>query len=114
MNIEEIVKSEIEYEIILHPEHDGPEGFFDSGDDEDDEETCRKIREESEWNEWAWCTVEVKATFRELSASDFLGACSYKDEKDFKEGGYFEDMKAQAFDALMAKVEKVQIKSLEC
>ena len=104
------IQAETEYKIILHPECDGPEGFFASGDDEDDEETCRKIREESEWNEWAWCVVEVKATFRgEVSGSDFLGACSYKDENDFKEGGYFKDMKNQAFDKMMSKLEKLQI-----
>jgi hypothetical protein len=42
---------------------------------------------------WAWFTAKV--TVRDSygrEASDFLGCCSYKDERDFKQGGYYLDM----------------------
>lgn len=103
------IKPEVTYSILVRREEDGPEGHFASGDDKEDAETCRKIRKDAESSEWAWCAVEVRAEWNDLTGSDFLGGCSYASEKDFKEGGYFEDMKDRALDELVAKVAKVQV-----
>jgi len=43
-------------------------------------------------NIWKWCTVEVKAEYKGLEASDYLGACSYENEEEFKKDGYYTDM----------------------
>lgn len=43
---------------------------------------------------WAWARVEVTGTFKGLSESEYLGGCSYKDQNDFEESGYYDDMKA--------------------
>lgn len=100
---------EIEFEIRIRPEDDGPEGYFASGDDDEDAETCQKIREDLQHNEWAWCSVEVRATWNGLSGADYLGGCSYSSEADFRVGGYFEDMKSQALEDLLVKVATVQV-----
>ena len=110
MDTKNKIENEVEYSVHLHPEYDGPEGHFDTGDSEEDAKICRKIREDAEWNEWAWCTVEVRATWKCVSGNDFLGACSYASEDDFKHGGYFEDMKAEAFAELCSKIESLQVK----
>jgi len=44
-------------------------------------------------NVWKWCMVEVKGTYKGLTASEYLGGCSYESEEDFKnDSGYYEDM----------------------
>jgi hypothetical protein len=53
---------------------------------------------------WAWASVEVKVSFRDLSASDHLGCCSYRDEGDFRESGYFDDMVDEALARLNDKL----------
>lgn len=51
-------------------------------------------------DEWAWCTVWVRATYGTLGAETCLGGCSYENEADFRAGGYFDDMVGDALDAL--------------
>jgi len=104
-------KSDIEYRIIIHPEHESPEGCFSSGDDEQDAADVAKIMEDLEWNDWAWCTVEVQAVHvpSGLTGSDWLGCCSYDSEEQFTEpGGYYDDMKERALEELESKVETLQ------
>lgn len=88
----------VEFSLEIHPEDIPIEGNCSAIDDETDASTERWIREQLErGNEWAWCTVVVKAQWNGFEASDALGACSYSSEKDFVQpGGYFDDMKANA------------------
>lgn len=58
---------------------------------------------------WAWASVKVTARWKEFEGVDYLGGCSYYDEKDFKQaGGYWEDMKATALDDLNKNVAQVR------
>lgn len=55
-----------------------------------DEETDRKNEEHifselEAGNMWAWCTVKVRGKFHGVGADTYLGGCSYKNEKDFKD-----------------------------
>jgi hypothetical protein len=90
----------IEIEIYTRPEDIEIRGnAIASGDDEADEEYALEIeRQLDAGNNWAWCFVEVRATHTPtgLTASAYLGGCSYKDEADFRAGGYFDDMKDEA------------------
>lgn len=89
----------VTFAISLAPEDDGPEGYFASGDDEQDAETCADIREQVEQgNDWAWCLVCVRATFGEFAGVAYLSACSYASEEDFKQGGYYEQMQEEALE----------------
>lgn len=92
----DVSKGGYTYRLSVEPEMDGPEGYFASGDDEWDAKGVADIRERMEWSEWAWCVARVEC-FRddapEITATDFLGACSYTDAQDFiANSGYFEDM----------------------
>ena len=57
-------------------------------------------------NMWAWCTIKVIVTWRDHSASDVLGACSYKSSEDFIQAGdYFPDMVARGLELLNEKLQ---------
>ena len=114
MDIKDKIKNDVEYAIILHEELAPPEGNFALGDDEEDAATCKKIREDMQHNEYAWCCIEVRCYYQgEIFGNDFLGGCSYESQKGFMEGGYYEDMKDRALEELCAELEKLQLTSTE-
>lgn len=56
-------------------------------------------------NEWAWCQVQVHARLGELvGRSTWLSGCSYADEQDFMVGGYFDDLRLEALEALHQEI----------
>ena len=63
-----------------------------SGDDEHDRNVEDQIIEDLEWNVWAWCDItvslELEVDSNTLQGGDSLGACSYKNEKEFMESLY--------------------------
>lgn len=66
-----------------------------SGDDAVDRECEDEILERlSRGDVWAWCTVVIECTCDKCGATgrDSLGCCSYADEKDFSQSGYYADM----------------------
>ena len=81
-----------------------------SGDDAEDKRIEDSILRRLENGDvWAWASVKVIASWNGIEGVDYLGACSYEDEDDFKQpGGYYEDMKAEALASL-----KVNIKALQ-
>lgn len=110
----EKLESRVTYKIIPHPEYMSVRGnLIDSGDPEQDKEDEDAVIADIEsGNEWAWCCVEVKCEYMCFSASSYLGGCSYKSEGDFINGGYYDDMKHEAFAELCEKLE-ASIKELE-
>jgi hypothetical protein len=87
--------------IKLHPEDMHPRDCFE------DDETIEHVIEQSQFNDWAWCCVEVIATYQGMSESSFIGACSYNDESDFRECGYFEDKKEESITALYERIKSL-------
>ena len=92
----------ITYTIDISHEIDvSPEQSFDTGDKEQDHETCIDIYKEIDHNKYAWCYAQVTAHYKQFSAVDSLGAisCLYKycsdPHKAFTEE-YLPDMKYQA------------------
>jgi hypothetical protein len=56
---------------------------------------------------WAWADVEVQATLPDgRTGSAYLGGCCYEDEKDFKQGGYYEGMILEAVKDAKSKPEE--------
>ena len=100
--IRELTENEVEFQIFVHPEEMPVRGnVVNSGDEKFDRRCENRILSALErGNEWAWCCVEVRAIWKDFFGKDFLGACSYKNEADFRKGGYFEDMKAEALRGL--------------
>lgn len=80
-----------------------------SGDDAEDRAEEDRIIAEAEWNAWAWCTVKVTASYAGLEGTAYLGACSYRDEKDFRAGGYLEGMTDEALEDLACKIESARV-----
>jgi hypothetical protein len=100
---------DISFEAIAHEETTPIEGnAMASGDDASDKRTEKMIyRQLENGNEWAWCTIEVKGTYKGLEASDYLGCCSYKSEKDFKKDGYYKDMQQTVFEDIQKQLEDI-------
>ena len=77
-----------------------------SGDDAEDKACEDAILERLDrGDEWAWALVEVRASFEGWKASDFLGACSYASEAEFRADAYFADMRETALRALADAME---------
>lgn len=82
----------IEWSIRALSDDTQIEDCFFTGDPSEDARICAKIRADSEWNAWAWCTVEVTGEWHGLTARDYLFGCNYESEEDFRAGGYFAEM----------------------
>lgn len=102
MGLRELTLDEVEVELTIDTDEHGPEGCFATDEPDKDEELVREIRERvASGDVWAWCTVTVEARWNGFVGTDVLGGCSYKDEADFKEeGGYYQQMVAEALDEL--------------
>ena len=100
--LRKLKENEVDFELIVHNEDIDVRGnAIASDDDEFDKQIEDEIIDRLNRGDiWAWCCVEVKATFGRFSSSDYLGCCCYEDEDDFISGGYYEDMKSQALDEL--------------
>lgn len=56
-------------------------------------------------NIWRWCCVRLRADFAGLTGTDYLGGCSYKNEKDFiKSSGYYQDMQDTALTEIATQI----------
>jgi len=54
-------------------------------------------------NQWAWCTVWVRASFRGYHGAASLGCCSYRNESEARADVY-EDLKYDALSDLAGKL----------
>lgn len=78
-----------------------------SGDDTADRECEDEILARlANGDIWAWAVVRCEASFDDFTGEDYLGGCSYKDTQDFIQRGYWDDMKAQAYQTLLANLRK--------
>lgn len=111
----------VSIQLIPEDEIEGPEGFFASGDDAADRElVAAMLRRLRDGDIWAWFTAHVRVTFDGLTSDQYLGACSYENEADFRRdgfqvtaadgtvssAGYFSDMVSEAIDDLNAQIAK--------
>jgi hypothetical protein len=102
-----VVPEQVVYSLLMEPEQDiDLRGHFDNAED------VRWVREQlANGNQWAWCITRVEARWNDghrtfKGESNWLGGCSYRSEADFKQpGGYYDDMKKEAYDDLVSKVE---------
>lgn len=98
--------------LDVTPEDDDPEGHFDYPED------VEFAREGG----WAWFAARVQVVFRDddnpkhwavprrlVLGEDYLGACSYHGLSDFKSGGYFRDMVAEAISDARGKLERMSL-----
>ncbi len=88
-----------------------------SGDDALDKKVEDEIIARLERGDvWAWAAVTVEARWQGFVGRDHLGACCYRDERDFKHSeGYYPDMCSVALDDLNRKIQETadKLKSLQ-
>ena len=83
------------------------------GDDATDKKIEYEIIERLDNGDtWAWCIVCVVAEAGGIEGRAYLGACSYKDEEDFRADGYYEQMQEEAKEDLMEQLRRAK-KTLE-
>lgn len=109
--LEQKIRKEIKITLLNYPE-DMPfvGNCMASGDDAVDREAEKWIRRQLDGgNDWAWCRVEVRGTWRGLEAVDHLGGCSYKSAEDFQTpGGYWDDMKEIVIAEILANAQQIR------
>lgn len=106
-------QDEVEYDLIAEPEDDDPRGHFDDPAD------VAFVREQiNQGNIWGWCQVTVIAQWTDNDGNvhqgrDYLGGCSYLSRRDFMApGGYYDDMKAEAYERLVGELEAAGFRKL--
>ena len=106
--IRKLTAAEVTFSIECEEEHIPVRGnALASGDDEEDRACENEIIARLDRGDlWAWCTVKVTARWGDYEASEYLGCCSYENEKDFKAGGYYEQMRDEALTRLQAEIER--------
>ena len=108
MRIRKLTESEVEFTLSAEVDECEVRGnALASGDDAQDKECEDAIIERlNNGDVWAWSSVKVSAKWKGFEGVDYLGCCSYEDEEQFKQDGYYEDMKAQALEDLNRQVKE--------
>ncbi len=76
----------VEIELFCESENMPIEGNASAIGPEEDAETNAWIRAQLDsGNEWAWCVVHVRVTYRDIVSDQYLGGCSYRSEKEFRD-----------------------------
>ncbi len=101
----------VSIQLIPEDEIEGPEGFFDSGNSPEDRAADLAMFKDmrarlNAGDIWAWFSAKVTVSFDGLTSDQYLGACSYTDEADFRNDGVFDDMVSEAIDDLNAQIAK--------
>ncbi len=103
-----LTASDVLIEILIEEEPEPIEkalSFKSTGADHS--EYIEKVQNDNGYNPWLWCFVEVRATYKGLSGSAYLGGCTYEDEEGFKAGGYYEQMVSEALEELNANIQNL-------
>lgn len=101
MSLRPLTAEDITIELTPEDEDVRPEDCWETDDGKPDTEAAARVMAEREHNPWAWCYVKLVAKWQGLRAATGLGACSYKDEADFRaNSGHMDDMVDEALDDL--------------
>lgn len=116
---------EVTFDIRMEPDPEQIDGNASAIDPVTDKEIVDHIKEElRNGNDWAWCQVQVVASYVDddgneyTGESSWLGGCSYESERDFIDSksqitdqqgnvthsGYYDDMKKEAYEDLLREV----------
>lgn len=102
---------DVEFQLLREEEDIAP--------DYDDAEAIQWVHDQLErGNEWAWFCAHAVArwydpvTEQEIEGDDYLGGCSYRSMADFmQEGGYWPDMKDEAYNDLIRNIKRTREKA---
>lgn len=107
---------EVTYALTAVPEDHDPEWERPTDNEADGEAHDRMLRDMAHrrylGDVWAFCIATVTASWTDRegvvhTGSDSLGDCSYANAEEFKQpGGYYDDMKGEAYANLLTKLER--------
>lgn len=109
MNLRTRIEREATIEILAEEDTTPVRGnAIATGDDKIDRRVENRIlRRLEDGDVWAWASVTVRGTWRGLTAEEYLGACNYRDEKQFRRDGYFSDMRAAVLSSLVEQAQEL-------
>lgn len=110
MKAKTLTLEDITWNLIAKQDDIPVKGNCSAIDPETDEKAEQWINDQLEaGNVWAWASVEVRGSYKGLTASDYLVGCSYRSEDDFKQpGGYYDDMRAAVLEQLQSMVDDIR------
>lgn len=101
----EATKGPVTCLLELEDEEVHPCEHYASGDDRADAEDVVAVLRDREINQWAWCSVSVKASAFGCEGVEYLGCCNYRDFAEFSQSdGYLPQMVDSAVSALAIDV----------
>lgn len=108
--LKDILRDRVEWSLDVMLEEIEPYGnCLASGDDEQDRQAADDITNQvNSGNIWAWCCVKVSAKYKGFEGYDVLGCCSYKSEEDFRQDGYYADMRDEALNDLVKQLQEAK------
>lgn len=104
LKLKKVTENDVDVVIKCLPEDSSP---FDHIDERD---IAEKVRDDYfNGNDWAWCCVKVIVTHKQADfvSIQYLGACSYENEEDFKKDTYYQDMVNEAIRDIQYQMEEM-------
>lgn len=98
----QIKKGDVTFTLSVEPEYTPIKGnAIASGDSAFDANVEKELQEKvNRGDVWAWCTVSVTGTYKGITATEYLGCCSYENEAEFKKDAYYSDMCSQVVELI--------------
>lgn len=108
MRPRKLTRDDVVIEIVACEDNQLVRGAFDTGDDERDGEIEDEILSRLDAGDvWAWCQITVRVTWGGYRGEAYLGGCSYRDEQDFVDQGYYyPDMVDEALETLNSEIKE--------
>ena len=104
-----LTREDVVIKVHAEDEHIPVRGNVMASGDADFDRKCEDeiIERLNDGDEWAWACVKVTVTepTSGLSADDYLGCCTYKDEAEFRKDGYFDDMVSNCMTKLQKRID---------
>lgn len=72
-----------------------------------EQETINFVRQLASETEWGWCCVKVTVHYGDLTETEYLGGCSYRNESEFRECPYYADMVSECCNRLADSVARI-------
>jgi hypothetical protein len=99
-----LTEADVTFTFECLEEDTDPGGYFASGDDALDKQAEKDILSQLDaGNPWAWCVVQVTASWQGYRVKSAIGACSYSSEEECR-GDIESDLRWEALKDLNASI----------
>lgn len=73
----------------------------------DDQQSIDFVRQLANESQWGWCCVKITVHYNNLTETEYLGGCSYRNESEFRECPYYADMVSECCKRLADSVASI-------